>query len=70
MFVPFWGSLVYFPCIRVAPLCAIFVNCNYLSKNKNKIRVKLLSSVIFSFDNLKLFIYGAYVQRSIETSLI
>jgi hypothetical protein len=24
LFLPFRGSLVYFPCIRVAPLCAFY----------------------------------------------
>jgi hypothetical protein len=31
-FVPFRGSLVYFPCIRVAPLCAFFYKLQLLIK--------------------------------------
>jgi hypothetical protein len=35
--LPFRGTLVYFPCIRVAPLCAFLLNLKLLIKKKKKI---------------------------------
>jgi len=50
------GTLVYFPCIRVAPLCAFLLNLKLLIKKKENIRESIVKCFFIGKQKVILFL--------------